>query len=53
MTDADMAPEATHNEGIENGRTTGIVLFTLHACLSSFMHDHIAGKHFIDGEPVF
>ena len=28
MTNADVAPEAAHNEGIENGRTTGIVLFS-------------------------
>ena len=28
MTNADMAPEEAHNEGIEDGRTTGIVLFS-------------------------
>ena len=28
MTNADVAPEAAHNEGIEHGRKTGIVLFT-------------------------
>ena len=28
MTNADMAPEEAHNEGIEHGRKTGIVLFT-------------------------
>ena len=27
MTNADTAPEEAHNEGIEDGRTTGIVLF--------------------------
>ena len=28
MTNADMAPKEVHNEGIEHGRKTGIVLFT-------------------------
>ena len=28
MTNADMAPEEAHNEGIEHGRKTGIVLFS-------------------------
>ena len=53
MTNADMAPEEAHNEGIEHERKTGIVFVHLMRCLSSFMHDCIARGRSLDGdEPV-
>ena len=52
MTNADVAPEAAHNEGIENGEDDGDCFVLLRACLSSFMHDRITGKPFLDDEPV-
>ena len=52
MTNADTAPEEAHNEGIEDGRTDGDCFVHLRACLSSFMHDCVTERPFLDGEPV-
>ena len=49
MTNADLAPEEAHNEGIEHVRKTGIVFVHLRACLNSFMHDCVTERPFLDG----
>ena len=52
MTNADTAPEEAHNEGSRGWEDDGDCFVHLRACLSSFMHDHITGKPFLDGEPA-
>ena len=52
MTNADTAPEEAHNEGIEDGRMTGIVLFTCVRARAASCMITLPGKPFLDGEPV-
>ena len=52
MTNADMSPEEGAQRRHRACEEDGDCFVHLRACLSSFMHDRIAGKPFLDDEPV-
>ena len=52
MTNADMSPEEGAQRRHRACEEDGDCFVHLRACLSSFMHDRITGKPFLDDEPV-
>ena len=52
MTNADMSPEEGAQRRHRACEEDGDCFIHLRACLSSFMHDRITGKPFLDDEPV-
>ena len=52
MTNADMSPEEGAQRRHRACEEDGDCFVHLRACLSSFMHDRITGKPFLDGEPA-